>query len=188
VDGLFSSLSQIQKRLSAAGIESAAIGALAVAVWGKPRLTTDVDLKINLAREDSQLLLDCLGADYPPLVAGDPAARLRGSGMLFVSDPSTNRIDLLLSDVEFDREVIRRSKEVFVRPDTKVRVCSAEDLVIYKLLSTRARDHEDARHVVIRQAERLDRAYVERWLRDFEAALDDSTLVDMFTDMLSRAR
>jgi hypothetical protein len=50
-------------------------------------------------------------------------------------------------------------------------------LILYKLISTRPRDHEDARSVIRRQGDALDDRYVLDWLRQFELALDDSTLV-----------
>ncbi|MEW6280997.1 MAG: hypothetical protein AB1758_20455 [Candidatus Eremiobacterota bacterium] len=53
-----------------------------------------------------------------------------------------------------------------------------------KLVSTRARDIEDAEGVMLRQKGKLDVAYIEGWLRQFEEALDDSTLIAMFRGML----
>lgn len=61
---------------------------------------------------------------------------------------------------------------------------TAEDLVVYKLLSSRPRDRENAAGVVLRQGPDLDCDYVRRWLREFEAALDDSTLVATFEELL----
>ena len=58
--------------------------------------------------------------------------------------------------------------------------CSPEDLIIYKMISTRARDYEDAMSVVHRQGDVLDDRYVIKWLRQFELALDDSTLVTQY--------
>ena len=58
-----------------------------------------------------------------------------------------------------------------------IRVGSPEDLIIYKLISTRLRDHEDAQGVIRRQSSNLNDEYVLDWLRQFEQALDDSTLV-----------
>jgi len=39
------------------------------------------------------------------------------------------------------------------------------------------RDHEDVRSIVRRQGSKLDDGYVVDWLRRFEQALDDSTLI-----------
>ncbi|MBI2116442.1 MAG: hypothetical protein HYT85_15360 [candidate division NC10 bacterium] len=64
-----------------------------------------------------------------------------------------------------------------MEPGATIRVCSPEDLVIYKLASTRLRDHEDAASIIRRQGDKLDDRYVLHWLRQFEQALDDSTLV-----------
>jgi len=48
------------------------------------------------------------------------------------------------------------------------------------MISTRARDHEDAQSVADRQGDALDDRYVIHWLRQFELALDDSTLVAQY--------
>lgn len=60
------------------------------------------------------------------------------------------------------------------------RLARPEDLIIYKLVSTRPRDHEDAAGVVRRQGDALDDRYILQWLELLERALDDSTLVGEF--------
>lgn len=45
---LYSSIQNLQKRLTEAGIPSIVIGGVAVGVWGEPRVTRDADLKILL--------------------------------------------------------------------------------------------------------------------------------------------
>jgi hypothetical protein len=66
--------------------------------------------------------------------------------------------------------------------------CSPEELIIYKLLSFRARDYADAERVIKRQRNTLDDAYVEGWLREFEQALDESELVTNYRRLRSRVR
>lgn len=75
---------------------------------------------------------------------------------------------------------IHRARKVTVAPEVVARLCTPEDLIIYKLLSTRPRDLEDVKGIVRRQGAALDRPYLLKWLRDFELALDDSTLVATF--------
>jgi hypothetical protein len=97
--------------------------------------------------------------------------------MLFVQDSAETRLDLLLADTPYDVQAIRRGQSVEVQPGATICVCSPEDLVIYKLVSTRLRDHEDAASAVRRRCDKLDDRYVLHWLRQFEQALSDSTLV-----------
>jgi hypothetical protein len=52
--------------------------------------------------------------------------------------------------------------------------------ILYKLISTRRRDHDDVIGVVRRQGKALDKSYILDWLRQFEQALDESTLVKEF--------
>lgn len=176
MDKLLESLALLQKRLREARIPSAVIGGVALSVWGEPRMTRDVDVKVSVGRDEAIRLLDALGDEYIAL-SDDPLQTLSHFGFLFVKDRWDTRLDLLLAETEFDREVIRRAYALEVVPGVVVDVCSAEDLVIYKLISTRLRDHEDAASVIRRQGDALDDAYVLDWLRRFEQALDDSTLV-----------
>lgn len=53
MDDLLRSIVALQERLLDAGIPSIVIGGIAVATWGEPRVTRDVDLKVLLERDDS---------------------------------------------------------------------------------------------------------------------------------------
>jgi hypothetical protein len=176
VDYLFSSIPAIQERLYSSGIPSIVIGGIAVAAWGEPRVTRDVELKILLSRHDADRLLSILSTDYRPL-SSNPLEVLRKQALIFVEDDHGTRLDLLLADTPCDIVAIQRGRDVEVYPGIPFRVCSPEDLIIYKLISTRLRDHEDARGVIRRQADALDDSYTLDWLKQFEIALDDSTLM-----------
>lgn len=57
MDQLFGSLDRLEAHLADADVEWAVIGGLAVAVWGEPRLTRDVDAVRGWLR-DFELALD----------------------------------------------------------------------------------------------------------------------------------
>jgi hypothetical protein len=179
MEQFFRSIQALQQRLSEAGISSVVIGGVAVGTWGDPRVTRDVDLKVYLGRQEADRLLALLTPDYTSLLP-DPRVALQKQAMLFVQDAFGVRLDLLLADTPYDVEAIRRGCDVEVAPQVVIRLCAAEDLIIYKLISTRPRDHDDAKSVVRRQGDALDDRYVLDWLRQFEAALDDSTLVAQY--------
>ena len=75
-----------------------------------------------------------------------------------MKDQLGTRLDLLLSDTEFDSEAVRHGVSAVLEQGLTAHVCCPEDLVIYKLISARARDHEDAASVIRRQGETLDRS------------------------------
>lgn len=175
---LLHSLADVQQRLEQAGIPSVAIGGLALSFWGEPRLTRDVDVKVLLSRDERTKLLALL-ADFTPLNA-DPDDALRRHGIAFFHNPQGIRLDMMLADTLFDETAIGRAQRITVGADIKVRVCTAEDLIVYKLLSLRPRDHADCETVIKRQGNALDDGYIENWLRQFELALDDSTLVQTY--------
>jgi hypothetical protein len=179
VSALIKSITKIQELLRVKDIQSAVIGGIAVGVWGEPRVTRDVDLKVLLGRDDRSRLLHIIKSDYTVLQV-NPLETLNRTGILFVRDELGTRIDLLLSDTEFDRQVIQRAEAIELEQGLSAIICRPEDLIIYKLVSTRLRDHEDAAGVIRRQGQKLDHRYVLNWLKQFESALDDSTLIDEF--------
>ena len=93
MENLFESLVSLQERLHRSGISSAVIGGVAVGVWSEPRL------------------LEILTHNYITLQS-DPLQALTRTGILFVQDEFGTRLDLLLSDTEFDAEAIRNSMPV----------------------------------------------------------------------------
>ena len=97
MENLFQSILTLQGQLSDAHISSITIGGVAVAVWGEPRVTRDVDLKILLNRSEADQLLDLLTSQYI-ILSSDPAENLRKQGLIFVRDALGTRLDPLLAD------------------------------------------------------------------------------------------
>lgn len=186
MENLIEALWTLQERLRNAGIPSAVVGGVALSLWGEPRATRDVDVRILLNRDEAHRLLSVLADEYV-LLADDPLETLQKMGFLFVQDRAGVRIDLLLADTVFDREVVQRARPVEIAPGKVMQVCRAEDLLIYKLISTRPRDYEDAASIVHRQGDALDDGYIEHWLRQFEQALDDSTLLEEYRRLRSES-
>ncbi|HLE28240.1 MAG TPA: nucleotidyltransferase [Anaerolineales bacterium] len=185
VDKLIEALTRLQSLLEEAGIPSAAIGGLAVGAWGKARLTRDVDIKILLRRDERQRLLDLLAPKYRSLHA-DWDQALRHNGIAFILTPEGVRIDVMLTDIEFDEHVIARAKMIEIAPGRQARVCSPEDLIVLKIIAGRPQDEIDVASIIQKQGEQLDNAYILDWLRKFEQAIDDSTLVRRYQQARAR--
>ncbi len=138
------------------------IGAWALAIWGRPRATLDLDFMVMVNAAE----LGRLGARMTRLgfttdedwLEWNPM--LRGSQLRLRWGPIT--VDVLRPRDDHDRRAFRRRLRRrwerhaywFVAP---------EDLVLQKLKVGRPRDFEDAAGVVQRLGPALDAAYLRRW-------------------------
>ncbi|GAB4463643.1 MAG: hypothetical protein Kow0070_24480 [Anaerolineales bacterium] len=184
MNDLIDSVIGFQAFLTKEGVPVMAIGGIAVAVWGEPRLTRDIDMKVLVSRENRGRLLAML-RPFTPLQE-DSDESFRRLGLAFFQDSNGVRIDVMLADTIFDETAIRRARDIDVASGKSIRVCTAEDLIVYKMLSTRAKDRGDVESIVQKQGDALDDAYIENWLAQFEEALDDSTLIRDFRKIRAR--
>lgn len=118
----------------------------------------------------------------------DPVVSLQTVGFAFFYDANEIRIDVLLADTTFDESAIRRARPVKLSPDaeSEALVCSPEDLIVYKMILLRDIDRRDATMLIRRMKDQLDDAYVEKWLREFEQALDESMLMADYRQLRGR--
>lgn len=184
MNDLIDSVVAFQDFLKKEGVPVMAIGGIAVAIWGEPRLTRDIDMKVLVSRENRGQLLAILGAFTP--LQEDSDESFRRLGLAFFRDSNGVRIDVMLADTVFDEAAIGRVRDIDFTTGKKIRVCTAEDLIIYKMLSTRTKDRADVESVVQKQGDTLDDTYIENWLVRFEEALSDSTLVRDFRKIRTR--
>jgi len=147
------------------------IGAWVLAVWGRPRATSDLDFLVLVKEEDWDRLsalmtragmeLDETWVQWNPL--------LRGSQLRFHCGGVT--IDFLRSRDPHDERVFQRRLKK--RIDRQYYwVVSAEDFILQKLKVGRPRDFEDALSVVERSKNKLDHKYLEDWARRLGVAAE----------------
>ena len=184
MNDLIDSVITFQNFMEKEGISAMVIGGIAVAVWGEPRLTRDIDMKVLVPRENRGQLLAILRALTP--LQEDSDESFRHLGLAFFRDPNGVRIDVMLADTIFDETAIERARDFDFSPGKSIRVCTAEDLIIYKMLSTRAKDRGDVESIVQKQGDTLDDTYIENWLVQFEEALVDSALIRDYRKLRKR--
>lgn len=184
MNDLIDSVIAFQDFLKKESIPVMAIGGIAVAVWGEPRLTRDIDMKVLISRDKRGKLLTILRTFTP--LQEDSDESFRRLGLAFFRDSNGVRIDVMLADTIFDETAIGRALDIDFTLEKKIRVCTAEDLIVYKMLSTRTKDRADVESVVQKQGDALDDTYIENWLKQFEEALADSTLIRDFRKIRTR--
>jgi hypothetical protein len=161
------------------------IGGFANLYWGRPRLTQDIDVTVQVEESDLPDLLRDLQSAYQVL-APSPLDFARATRVLPVRDSNGVRIDLVLATIPYEMEAISRSVAIQVGTQT-ARICSAEDLILHKLASDRARDWEDVEGVILRQGPKLDREYLDPRVEELGRVLEKPDLVVFYRNWLGRS-
>jgi len=161
-------------------------GAMAVLVWGRPRTTQDVDFKVE-AGDGRKLLEDCASRfRLRTIEPGRFLAETRTIPIL-VDIGGGVPADIVLADLPYESMAIRRARDIEIG-GRKVKVCSPEDLILHKAVSERARDLDDVRGIILRQADSLDRSYLEPRLKEMAEALARPEIWEVYESSLKRAR
>lgn len=167
----------LHRTLAELAVPHMVIGGLANAVWGVPRATLDID--VTLWVEDPAIggVIRSLCARFGCLT-GDPEAFVRRTRVLPVEAAGV-KADLIFGVLPYEREAIGRA---VTRPvgGEPVPFCTAEDLVLHKIVSERERDRDDVREVLRVQRGKLDLAYLEPRVRELASLLDRPSVWDDF--------
>lgn len=150
--------------LDAAGVPHALCGGLAANLYrDEVRATSDVDLAVAVG---PARLVDLARTFARSGWKAEPYWR-RGQ-QLRLSRRGLPRVDCLIATTDFERAAVDRSVTVEIEGHP-LRVLTAEDLIVYKLIAGRARDYEAVAAIINARGSRLDIDYITGWLEQFEA-------------------
>lgn len=178
-------IKELHDFLTTREIPYALIGGIAVQMWGEPRYTQDVDVTIVLDQNKEDAVLLALVQRFKPRISDAVTFALKNRVLLLKSDFSVN-LDISLGLPGYEEEIIARAAYCDLgRGMRGIRICSAEDLIVMKIIAGRPRDIDDVETILIRQKNTLDVDYVKEKLEDFTSLLETSDLCLKF-DELSR--
>ena len=167
------------------GIRWYLFGAQAVAIYGVPRTTNDIDITIQLGERSLSSIVDPLrNAGFTPLVTSEGFHRETRIYPVF-HKRSGWKVDLVLAGTGIE-EIFLESAHVFHFKNKEIRVVAPEHLVALKILASRPKDLEDVRGL-IRIAD-LDHARVDETLRTLEQLLDQSDLRPVYARLRQEAK
>ncbi|MBX3287716.1 MAG: nucleotidyltransferase [Acidobacteria bacterium] len=157
--GLVEEAAKLQAFLEREGYEFFFIGGLVVQVWGRPRLTQDIDLTVftNLTNEE-EFVNKFLTRFDPKFHDADQFALTNRVLPMFAKNGIG--IDLTLGGISAVSEPLRRSSYQRFTKEIDLKVCSAEDLIILKAFAARPQDWLDIETILIRQKD-LDWDYID---------------------------
>lgn len=162
-------------------------GAQAVTVWGRPRLSADVDITVAIAGPPDAFVAAALAAGFELRISDwqDFLARTRVLPLLHRA--TAMPLDVVLAGPGLEEEFLERAAAVNLA-GMELLVITPEDLIATKLLAGRPKDVEDVRGILEERHDRLDLERVRSLLRLLEAALSRGDLTPDFERLLAAAR
>ena len=161
------------------------IGGLANAVWGEARATLDIDATVWVEEPAIAGVVEELD-DVFRVLTGDPVAFIKETRVLPLDSERGVRLDVVFGLLPFERDAIGRAV-TFPVAGTPVRFCTAEDLILMKIISTRERDLADAEGVTLRRLGELDLGYLEPRIRELADLLGRTEITQHWAEWKVKA-
>src|SRR5436309_1210397 len=155
----------------------------AVASWGEPRVTRDLDVTVSVPPDKFAQTIDRICARFPSL-SGDPLKFVTETRVLPIIVDATP-VDLIFAALPYEEDAIARARPIHLK-DGIVPVCSPEDLILHKIVSQRPRDHEDIEGVFRYRHAELDYAYLDPRVAELADALSDRNMLDWYRRLRQR--
>lgn len=159
-------------------------GAQAVVIWGRPRLTADVDVTAFIEDEEVDAFVSAMSDAGFTLRLSDVEDFVRRTRVLpFMHEQTRLPLDVVLGGPGPEEAFLRSSIPVGVA-GTTVPVIAPEELVVTKILAGRPKDLEDVRGILQARGAEFDVSRARTLLRTLEAALDQSDLAPVLEAQL----
>jgi hypothetical protein len=143
------------------------IGGYTLPFYGRIRTTVDLDIAVAVKTQAKiDLLLNLLkAADFEPTICSP-------RNPLILAIDRKEKIELELwtkpDGIVFDKETLKRRRKADMSQDISAWLVSPEDFIVTKLArpDRGATDEQDVKSVLVRQAGKLDEAYLEKRARN----------------------
>jgi hypothetical protein len=153
------------------------IGGLAVQKWGQARITQDIDLTVFTGIGGEELFIDGLLDEFPARIPAARAFALRNR-VLLLSTADGIALDISCGAFPFEESAIRRARKISVVAGTRLKLCTAEDLIVYKAFANRPIDWLDIEGIIAKQRRsRLDWTYITGHLKVLAELKDEPEIL-----------
>lgn len=131
------------------------IGGLAVQHWGEARVTRDADLTLFTGLGDESDYADALLSRFSSRVTDGREFALQHRVLLL---RATNGIplDVSFGALDFENKAVATSVEVEIVPGSRLRLCTANALLVFKAFASRPQDWLDIEGIAVKSARALN--------------------------------
>lgn len=144
------------------------MGGQAVAMYGRPRFTEDIDITIALTPDEAEKIIRAVEESFT-ILPTDAQRFVRETWVLPLEHRETKvRVDIIFSITPFEREAIEKAREIEI-DDVPVPYALPEYLIVQKIMAGRARDLEDAAGIMEVQGNTIDIGKIEKLIKTFGA-------------------
>jgi Nucleotidyltransferase of unknown function (DUF6036) len=178
MNGLYIAALEVQDFFESRQWRFCIIGGLAVARWGQPRTTQDVDVSLLTGFGSEAEYIDAILEHFDARLP-DAAQFALQSRVVLANAANGVPLDIALAAFPYEEQVIARATRFEFARGVELVTASAEDMLVLKAFSGRDQDWSDVQGIITRQQDNLDWDYAIR-------ELDNLCQLDGVTDPLDR--
>src|SRR5688572_24948568 len=156
----------VSERLEAAQLPFMLTGSFAMAYYGRPRMTRDLDIVVSLGEDDVRGIVAALSPDF--YVDADSVQAAVASQRLFnlMHLATSIKVDLIVRRGSEYRQVEFARRQQVQMHGVRTWIVSREDLILSKLIWAKDSGSEmQLRDVKTLMSDSMDRAYLDHWAK-----------------------
>lgn len=158
-DPMKAALEQAVHLLDTCELRGVVVGGLAVSAWGRPRVTQDVDLVVDIPKEKMETFLQTAHEQGYQYDERDALELLTG-GFIRLTPLHTDTdvpfpLDILLADTELHQNTLARRMKIQF-DDLQIWISAPEELILMKLVAFRPQDTFDLETIIEEMRGHLD--------------------------------
>lgn len=177
-------IKEIAESLDEERIPYMIIGGQAVLIYGRPRLTRDIDITLGIDPDDFALVEKTCKKLKLKMLPENPKNFAKETNVLPAEEPTSGiRIDFIFSFSPYETQAIKRAKEIII-DNYPVKFASCEDVIIHKMVAARAIDAEDVKSILIKNKDSIDLEYITGWLLEFSKISEHEGILEGFNGLL----
>ncbi|MBC8382753.1 MAG: hypothetical protein H8E22_02880 [Candidatus Cloacimonetes bacterium] len=186
INSLFIAGLEFQETLEKRNWPFCFIGGLAVLRWGEIRMTQDIDLCLLCGFGNEEKYIKTLLKKFKSRITNAEDFAFTNRVLLLYTSNRVS-IDISLSGIPFEDQMIKRATAFSFHTDCKLITCSAEDLIILKSFANRTKDWMDVEGIILRQGKSLDTHYIMEQLAPLCEIKGTPDIVIELQDLIKRA-
>jgi predicted nucleotidyltransferase len=160
------------------------IGGQAVLVYGRVRVTRDIDITLGIGTEKLADMLSICGELGLTVLSEKPDEFAQDTMVLPAEDPKSRiRVDFIFSFTPYETAALKRA-EAIKMGDSLIRFASREDVIVHKMAAGRAVDVEDIKSILDKSGKALDFNYIRQWLSEITQIPGCEGIVQRFDELL----